>query len=94
MRLKSTHPLKPSARLKPGGRKAITTAFRTGDKVHQLVRAKRTRCTKRHHRFATVLYSFGQCVIVRYKKRPKELYPAWVLALAPVRPLCGRGAQA
>lgn len=94
MRLKPTHPLKPSARLKPGGRKAITTAFRTGDKVHQLVRAKRTRCTKRHHRVATALYSFGQCVIVRYKNRPKELYPAWVLALAPCRSLSRRGAQA
>ncbi len=83
MRLKPTHPLSPSTRLKPGGRKAITSVFRPGDKVSQLVRAKRSRCTRRHHKVAIVLYSFGQCVVVRYKNRPKELYPAWVLILAP-----------
>lgn len=85
MRANRPHPLKPSTRLKSGGRKAITKAFQPGHKVCQLVRVKRSGCTRRHHKVATVLYAFGPCVVVRYKNRPKELYPAWVLTLATPR---------
>lgn len=83
MRANRPHPLKPSARLKSGGRKAITTAFKPGDKVSQLVRVKRSSRTRRHYKVATVLYALGQFVLVRYKNRPKEVYPARSLTLAP-----------
>lgn len=94
MLINRPHPLKPSARLKSGGRKAITKAFKPGDKVSQLIRVKRSSCTRRHHKVANVLSAFAQCVVVRYKNRPKELYPAWVLTLAPQRTAIARGAQA
>lgn len=83
MRSNRPHPLKPSARLKSGGRKAITKAFKPGDKVSQRVRVKRSKCTQRHHQVATVLYAFGPAVFVRYKNRPKGVYPSWLLTRVP-----------
>ncbi|MCO7536509.1 hypothetical protein NJH24_17170 [Pseudomonas asiatica] len=94
MRANRPHPLKPSARLKSGGRKAITTAFKPGDKVSQLVRTKRSKCSRRHRKVAIVLYALGQLVLVRYKNRPKEAYPAWALTLAPKRTVIVPGVQA
>lgn len=94
MRPNRPHPLSPKNRLKSGGRKAITKAFKPGDKVSQLVRVRRSSCTRRHHKVATVLYPIGPWVLVRYKNRPKELYPAWKLTLVPQRAAIAPGAQA